>query len=225
MYHINAVDEVTQWQQVATVRAISERCLLPVIERLIRSYPLVIRGFHTDNGSEYVNWGADRLLKWLQIDFTRSRARRSHVNALVESKNGSSIRTTLGCDHIPRLFDAESDVFVDKVLSPHLNYHHPCLFPTTEIDRKGRRRTRYLDQDVKAPFEKLASLPGVEHFLKPGVTLQQLEVEARARSDLDSAAELRRAQVRLFELIHRETRRYRPGPRTARHQGGRRWHP
>ena len=31
VYHVNLVDEVTQWEHVATVRAISERCL-PVLE-------------------------------------------------------------------------------------------------------------------------------------------------------------------------------------------------
>ena len=139
VYHINAVDEVIQWQEVATVRAISERCLLPVLERMIESYPFVISGFHVDNGSEYINWAVDELLKRLQVDqFTKSRARKSNDNALVESKNGSSIRGFLGYGHIPRLFDAEVDAFVHRVLSPHLNYHHPCLFPSEEIDASGR---------------------------------------------------------------------------------------
>ena len=206
VYHINAVDEVIQWQEVATVRAISERCLLPVLERMIESYPFVISGFHVDNGSEYINWAVDELLKRLQVDqFTKSRARKSNDNALVESKNGSSIRGFLGYGHIPRLFDAEVDAFVHRVLSPHLNYHHPCLFPSEEIDASGRTVKRYRDQDIKTPFEKLKSLPSAERHLKTGVSLEQLEAQARAESDLQSAENLNAARSKLFDLIAKET--------------------
>ena len=39
VYHVNAVDEVTQFQLVGTVEAISERFLLPVLEGLIKAFP------------------------------------------------------------------------------------------------------------------------------------------------------------------------------------------
>ena len=55
VYHINAVDEVTQFQFVGTVEAISERFLLPVLEGLIKAFPFVIQGIHADNGSESIN--------------------------------------------------------------------------------------------------------------------------------------------------------------------------
>ena len=89
LYHINAVDCVTQWQVVATVQTISEAHLLPVIEQLLEQFPFVILGFHADNGSEYVNHAVARLLEKLLIEFTRSRPRRSNDNALAETKNGA----------------------------------------------------------------------------------------------------------------------------------------
>ena len=52
VYHVNLVDEITQWQHVGTVEAISERFLLPVLQALLQAYPFVVRGFHSDNGSE-----------------------------------------------------------------------------------------------------------------------------------------------------------------------------
>jgi hypothetical protein len=54
-YHINAVDCVTQWEQVASCEKISEAYLLPVIEALLAGFPFRILGFHADNGSEYIN--------------------------------------------------------------------------------------------------------------------------------------------------------------------------
>lgn len=49
LYHINAVDCVTQFEIVATCERISEAYLLPVIETLLASFPFEILGFHADN--------------------------------------------------------------------------------------------------------------------------------------------------------------------------------
>ena len=49
LYHINAVDCVTQWEVVATVRTISEAHLLPVIEQMLAQFPFETLGFHADN--------------------------------------------------------------------------------------------------------------------------------------------------------------------------------
>ena len=89
LYHINAVDCVTQWQVVASVQAISEAHLLSVIEEMLTQFPFEILGFHADNGSEYVNHKVARLLEKLRIEFTRSRPRHSNDNGLAETKNGA----------------------------------------------------------------------------------------------------------------------------------------
>ena len=41
---------------VATCERISEALLIPVLEALLQSFPFVILGFHTDNGSGYINF-------------------------------------------------------------------------------------------------------------------------------------------------------------------------
>ena len=64
---------------------------------------------------------------------------------------------------------------------------------------------RYRDQDIKTPFEKLKSLPSAERHLKTGVSLEQLEAQARAESDLQSAENLNAARSKLFDLIAKET--------------------
>ncbi len=55
MYHINVVDEVTQWQVVGAVERISEAWLEPLLQRLLEQFPFRILGFHSDNGSEFIN--------------------------------------------------------------------------------------------------------------------------------------------------------------------------
>ena len=39
------------------------------------TFPFVIKGFHSDNGSEYINKQVAKLLEKLLIEFTKSRAR------------------------------------------------------------------------------------------------------------------------------------------------------
>ena len=202
LYHINLVDEVTQWQHVGTVEAISERFLVPVLEGLIKAFPFAVRGFHADNGSEYVNHRVADLLNRLHVDeFTKSRARRSNDNALVEGGNGSVVRKWLGHGHIPRAFAAEVNDFTQGVLSPYLNFHRPCLFPTEVEDEAGRTRRRYRDQDVDTPCERLKSLPGAAGRLRPGVTFGQLDATASARTDLEAAEAVNAARDELFRRI------------------------
>ena len=102
LYHLNRVDEVTQFQFVGSLERIETPCLAPVLEALLRAFPFTVRGFHADNGTEFINRKVAALLQALHIDeFAKSRPRRSNDNALVESKNGSVIRKHLGYDHIP----------------------------------------------------------------------------------------------------------------------------
>ena len=140
LYHVNLADEVTQFQCIGSVEHIHAACLAPVLDALLRAFPFTLHGFHADNGSEFINREVAALLQGLHIDaFTKSRARRSTDNALVESKNGSVIRKQLGHGHIPSRCAAQVNAFTQQVLSPYLNFHRPCFFPTEEVDRKGRR--------------------------------------------------------------------------------------
>ena len=96
LYHINAVDTVTQWQVVGCVETICEQHLMPVLEAMLHQFPFVIRGFHCDNGSEFINYQVAGLLEKLRVEFTKSRAYRTTDNALVEGKNGAVIRKHIG---------------------------------------------------------------------------------------------------------------------------------
>ncbi len=95
VYHINAVDEVTQMEVVVSVEKISEHYMIPALEQIIEQLPFKIKGFHSDNGSEYVNRNVAKLLNKLNIEFTKSRSRQSNDNALAEGKNAHIVRKCL----------------------------------------------------------------------------------------------------------------------------------
>lgn len=203
VYLINAVDEVTQFQAVFAVERISEAYLLPVLEAMMDAFPFVIRCFHSDNGSEYINHQVAKLLEKLHIEQTKSRSRQTNDNALAESKNASSVRKYLGYSHIPQHFASQVNVFTVEVLSPYLNYHRPCHFPTEYQDTKGKIRKRYRYRDMMTPYEKFRSLHEAERYLKPGVTLEKLDAFAAQCSDNEAAQHLNEARAELFQSINK----------------------
>jgi transposase InsO family protein len=202
LYHINAVDCVTQYEGVATCERISEAFLIPVLEALLQSFPFVILGFHSDNGSEYINRHVAQLLNKLLIEEqTKSRSRHSNDNAQAESKNGAIVRKHLGYSHIPQRFASLVNAFCRDHLNPYVNFHRPCLFAETITDAKGRQRKRYPYKLMMTPYEKLKSLPKAEQFLKPGISFAQLDAQASAVSDNDAAECLNDAREILFKTI------------------------
>jgi transposase InsO family protein len=207
VYHINAVDSVTQFQLVATCEKISEAYLLPVIRQLLEGFPFVILGFHADNGSEYINYQVATLLEKLRIEFTKSRPRQSNDNALAESKNGAVVRKHLGYAHIPQQFAEQVNAFCANHLNPYVNFHRPCFFPETVTDAKGKERKRYHYKDMKTPYEKLKSLPEASQYLKRGITLEQLDAIALRISDNEAALALNHARSTLFQSIAAASRK------------------
>jgi transposase InsO family protein len=202
VYHINTVDCVTQYEGVATCERISEAFLIPVLEALLQSFPFVIKGFHSDNGSEYINRHVAELLNKLLVEEqTKSRSRHSNDNAQAEAKNGSIVRKHLGYSHIPQRFATLVNAFCHDHLNPYVNFHRPCLFAETITDAKGRQRKRYPYKLMMTPYEKLKSLDRAEPFLKPGITFEQLDGLAGAMSDNEAAQRLNEARAVLFKTI------------------------
>jgi hypothetical protein len=201
VYHINAVDCVTQMQFVATCEKISEAYLLPVIRQLLDGFPFVILGFHSDNGSEYINYKVAKLLEKLRVEFTKSRPRTSNDNALAESKNASVVRKHLGYAHIPQHCASLVNAFCADHLNPYVNFHRPCFFPETITDAKGKERKKYHYKDMNTPYEKFKSLPNACKYLKLGIAFEQLDAQATKMSDNDAALALNKARKKLFQAI------------------------
>ena len=201
VYHINAVDEVTQWEVVVSVERISENHLIPALKLLIASFPFRIINFHSDNGSEYINATVAKLLNKLNIEMTKSRPRTSTDNALVEGKNAAVVRKVFGYSHIPQHYASKINEFNLDALNPYINYHRPCLYPLTIVDEKGKQKKKYRYQDMMTPYEKLKSIPDAETLLTDGLTFKLLDDTAREMTDNQAADYLQAQRKLLFKLI------------------------
>jgi transposase InsO family protein len=200
LYHINAVDQVTQWEIVAATPQISELWLMPVLEALLRQFPFAIRGFHSDNGSEFINYNVARLLDKLRIEQTKSRAHHTGDNGLVESKNGAIIRKHIGFGHIDAQHAEAMDRFHREHLNPYINFHRPCAVPKILTAANGKRRRVY--ERWATPFELFRELPRCESYLRPHVALAELDRFAQAQSDTEAALDMQRAKRKLFQGFH-----------------------
>jgi hypothetical protein len=206
VYHLNAVDTVTQWQVVGCTETISERHLIPVLEAMLHQFPFRILGFHCDNGSEFLNHLVVQLLNKLLVEeFTKSRAYRTTDNALVEGKNGAVVRKQIGYGPIGAEHAEALQKFYAAYFNPYLNFHRPCGYATIATNPQGKRKRTYRHKDYRTPYEKLTSLERWTEYLKPGITVGMLKRQAEALSDTEAARRMQ--QMKLSLLVRcRKTR-------------------
>jgi len=197
VYYVNMVDEVTQWEIIGCVEGISEQFLEPLLLELLERFPFVILNFHSDNGGEYINQTVARLLKKLLIDQTKSMARRSTNNALVEGKNGAVIRKHMGRNYIQKKNAKSINKFLRENMDDYLNFHRPCGFATDYVDTKGKVKKKY--ETYMTPYEKLISLSNFEQYLKPEISASLLEAISKKQSDNESAQKMQINKSKLFK--------------------------
>src|SRR5664279_5305272 len=199
VYHINAVDEVTQWEVAGSTPRISEAYLEPVLEHMLRQFPFRILGFHSDNGSEFINKTVAQLLEKLRVEQTKSRPRQSGDNGLVETKNGAVIRKHIGYGYIDASHADRINDFYQEYLNPYLNYHRPCAQADVKIDEKGRKRVSY--KRYQTPLETLSLLDKPAQYLRNGLSINALNRVASTISDTDAARRMQQAKAKLFERL------------------------
>ena len=193
---------MTQWEIVVCVESISEAYLEPVLEEALRAFPFVIHGFHSDNGSEFINSVTAKLLNKLLIEQTKSRSGRTNDNALVEGKNGNVIRKHMGYSHIEQKYAPLINRFYMEHFNTYLNFHRPCGFATVTVDEKGRRHKKY--ETYQTPHERLKSIVKAEkkqRYLREGIDLEALDGIAAKQTDNESAGVMQEAKDRLFKKL------------------------
>jgi hypothetical protein len=93
------------------------------------------------------------------------------------------------------------NAFCHDHLKPCVNFHRLCLFAETIVVAKGRQRKRHPYKLMMTPYEKLKSLHEAEQFLRPDITFAQLDTQARALSDNETAKRLNGAGTILLRTI------------------------
>lgn len=201
VYHLNAVDEVTQWQVVGAAEQISEAWLLPVLQAMMEQFPFRIQGFHSDNGSEFINHRVAEMLNKLLAEQTKSRPRHSNDNGLAECKNGAVVRKHMGYGHIRGAHAEAINEFYREHFNPYLNFHRPCGVPEVVTGAKGKQRRIY--RWYATPWEILRQVPDMARYLKPELTVEVMNERAGSESDTASARRMQKEKQKLFTSFGR----------------------
>ncbi len=199
VYHINLVDEVTQWEILICVDSIGEKSMAFVLHEALEFFPFKIINFHSDNGGENINGSVSLVLQKLLIEQTKSRSGRCNDNALIESKNGSVVRKHMGFWYIPKFEARKINSFYRDCFNEFLNFHRMCSYPTTIISEDGKKKKIY--DETMTPCQKLLSIPKVETYIKPGMTVQLLKEKMIRMSHIEYAKIMHESKQKLFAAI------------------------
>ena len=163
---------------------------------MIEQFPFLILGFHSDNGSEFINHVVARLLNKLLAEQTKSRPRHSNDNGLAESKNGAVVRKHMGYGHIAAAHAEAINEFYREHFNPYLNFHRPCGVPEVVTEAKGKQRRVY--RWYATPWEILRQVPDLARYLKPELTVEELNRRAARTSDTAAARSMQQEKQKLF---------------------------
>jgi hypothetical protein len=115
--------------------------IVEALKRLRTTMPFPLRGFDTDNGTEFMNESVLAYCKESGIEFTRSRPYRKNDQAWVEQKNGSVVRRLVGYRRLDGIGAAAVLARLYASSRPFVNLFQPS-FKLAEKKRVGARVTK-----------------------------------------------------------------------------------
>ena len=159
----------SQWTEFFPLISKSSEEVISALIEAKQRIPLLILGFDTDNGSEFINNALLSFCTENTIKFTRSRAYKKNDQAHVEEKNGSIIRKVIGYDRFEGLAaeSALSDLY--KVLRLYINYFQPSLKLESK-KRDGGKVTKRYDK-AKTPYRRIMN-SSIDQLIKDRVTIE-----------------------------------------------------
>lgn len=199
VYHVNMVDEVTQWEILFCVESITEGSMAYVVEQALKLFPFVVIGFHSDNGGENINGSVSEVLQKQFIEQTKSRSGRCNDNALIECKNGAVVRKHMGRWHIPKFEARKIQAFFRDFFNEFMNFHRMSAYPTTIVSDDGKKKKVY--KETMTPCQKLLSIPNVKTYLRKDMTVEILKAKMIKHSHIEFAKIMADAKQKLFAAI------------------------
>lgn len=212
VYYINSICEVTQWELVFCIPAISELFLQPILELMLETFPFTVFNFHSDRGSEFINDPTSKMLNKLLINQTKSRSRHCNDNALIECRNGAIVRKHMGYGYIAEELAPTINEFCVNYLNVYLNYHRPCGYLTEKKRSAKSKRSYYVYGEYETPYRRLKGLENAEQYLKDGITFEKLDTIELEYSDNEFAKIMKEYKENIFKKINKNREQKIPAP-------------
>lgn len=172
VYTVNTVDIATGWSEQRAVWGKGYRGVKEAMIDIERVLPFNIRGFDSDNGSEFLNWHLYKYfnLRPKPVTFTRSRPYRKNDNAHIEEKNWSIVRQYMGYNRFESqdLTETLNDIYTQewRLL---MNFFRPAtkLIAKQRIDAKIKKTY----DKPKTPYQRILESKHITRNKKDELTV------------------------------------------------------
>lgn len=175
IYSLTVTDPASGWTENRAVWNKGAAGILARYQDMEKVLPFAVKSFHSDNGSEFLNWALHHHLRERDVPFTRSRAYRKNDNAHVEQKNWTHVRQLFGHDRLehPELVEMMNAVY-DHEWRLLQNYFLPKakLIEKQKLGSKYRRRYA----KPKTPWQRLLESPGVTEQNKAALRAEHAQL-------------------------------------------------
>ncbi len=158
-----------------------------LLKKMEEDLPFLIKGFHSDNGGEFINHHLNSYYRdrKLPIEVTRGRVGHGNDNPHVEQKNYTHVRLLLGYQRIddPELIQDINQLYEAANLLQ--NYFCASMRLTTK-ERRGSRYYRRHD-DIATPYQRLMNSESLTEAHKTYLTEVKINLDPyRLRRQIDA---------------------------------------
>jgi hypothetical protein len=186
------------WTENRAVWNKSSHAVLGQLKEIEEKAPFEMKNFHTDNGSEFLNWALYEHLtgRKMKVPFTRSRACRKNDNAHCEQKNWTHVRLLFGHERFehPELVPLMNDLYAQE-WSQFTNHFKPT-FKLLKRDKRGSRTVRIYEPTPRTPYQRLLDSPDIEEATKT-----QLRKEHAALDPFELKKNIERKLKNFFTVL------------------------
>jgi hypothetical protein len=156
------------WTENRAVWNKSSAAILSQLKDLEEKAPFKMTGFHTDNGTEFLNWALHQHLtgRPLRMPWTRSRAYRKNDNAHCEQKNWTHVRQLFGHE---RFEHAELVGLMNSLYAEEWSWftnHFKPTFKLLKRDKRGSKTVRIYEKSPQTPYQRIINSPDIAETIK-----------------------------------------------------------
>ena len=153
---LNSVDIASGWVEPRAVWGKGEKGVVDAFQSIEEALPFPLRGFDSDNGSEFLNYHMEKYLTGRKRppEYTRSREYKKNDNAHIEGRNWTHIRQYLGYQRFdnPEVVPFMNDLFANEY-SLLVNF----FLPSVKLQEKERLGSKIIKRHDKptTPCDRL----------------------------------------------------------------------
>lgn len=186
---LSTTDLATNWWEGEAILTKAQKFVHGAIERVRSRYPLKWNSLHSDNGREFINALIYGYSQTSNLEFTRSRPYRKNDNFLVEQKNSTHVRKTVGWLRYDT--EAEIEIINDlyrNELRLYKNFFQPVIRLNSKTRVNGKVKRKY--DKAKTPYQIIMEDDNIKTETKEKLTaiylsLNPAELQRSIKAKLD----------------------------------------